>query len=241
MKTMLEKPPSGTQVRWTDCPDRASWANRAADKVAELLDESLAARGAASLVVAGGTTPQPIFDRLSRMHLDWSRVHVGLTDERWVRSNHVDSNEHLVRHALLRNQASPAQLHPLYSGKPRPSAGLADAERSISAMPRPFDVVLLGMGTDGHFASLFPGLPETKEGLDLRSPDLCVAIDKPQNGYARLSLTSTALLHSRLILVAITGRPKRAVALQALAGTTDRPIAALLSHRKDDLEFLWTE
>jgi 6-phosphogluconolactonase len=101
--------------------------------------------------------------------------------------------------------------------------------------------VLLGIGTDGHFASLFPGLPETKAGLDLRSPALCVAVDKQQNGYARLSLTITALLHTRLILVAISGRPKRAIALQALAGTSDTPIAALLSHRKDDLEFLWTE
>ncbi len=241
MKTMLEKPPSATQVRWTDCPDRISWANRAADKIADLLDASIASRSVASLVVAGGTTPQPIFDRLSMMHLDWPKVHVGLTDERWVRSTHVDSNEHLVRRALLRNQASSAQFHSLYSSKSRPSAGLAEAERSINSMPRPFDVVLLGMGTDGHFASLFPGLPETKAGLDLRSSALCVAVDKPQNGYARLSLTLSALLDARLILVAISGRPKRTVALQAMAGTSDTPIAALLSARKDDLEFLWTE
>ncbi|HET6621192.1 MAG TPA: 6-phosphogluconolactonase [Dongiaceae bacterium] len=241
MKTMLEKPPSGTQVRWTDCPDRASWANKAAGKIAELLEDSIAARGAASLLVAGGSTPQPIFQRLSQMHLDWAKVHVGLTDERWVRATHSDSNEHLVRHALLRNQASSARFHPLYSSAPRPSAGLAEAERSINAMPRPFDAVLLGMGTDGHFASLFPGLPETRVGLDLHNPALCVAIDRPQSGYARLSLTVTALLYAQLILVAISGRPKRTVALQALAGGADTPIAALLSHRKDDLEFLWTE
>jgi 6-phosphogluconolactonase len=241
MKMMLEKPPSGTQVRWTDCPDRASWANKAAGKIVELLEDSIVARGTASLLVAGGSTPQPIFQRLSQMHLDWAKVHVGLTDERWVRATHTDSNEHLVRHALLRNQAGSAQFHPLYSSAPKPSAGLAVAERSINAMPRPFDVVLLGMGTDGHFASLFPGLPETRIGLDLHSPALCVAIDKPQSGYARLSLTITALLYARLILVAISGRPKRTIALQALAGGTDTPIAALLSHRKDDLEFLWTE
>ena len=108
-------------------------------------------------------------------------------------------------------------------------------------MPRPFDVVLLGMGTDGHFASLFPGLPEAKAGLDLRSTALCVAVDKPQNGYPRLSLTLPALLNARLILVAMSGRPKRTVALQAMAGTSDTPIATLLSHRKDNLEFLWTE
>lgn len=241
MKTMLEKPPSGTQVRWTDCPDRASWANKAAGKIAELLEDSIASRGTASLLVAGGSTPQPIFQRLSQMHLDWAKVHVGLTDERWVRATHTDSNEYLVRHALLRNQAGSAQFHPLYSSAPKPSAGLAEAERSINAMPRPFDAVLLGMGTDGHFASLFPGLPETRIGLDLHSPALCVAIDRPQSGYARLSLTITALLYARLILVAISGRPKRTIALQALAGGADTPITALLSHRKDDLEFLWTE
>ena len=226
MKTMLEKPPIGTKVRWTDCPDRTSWANKAADKIVELLDDSIASRGAASLVVAGGSTPKPIFHRLSSMPLDWAKVHVGLTDERWVRATHSDSNEHLVRHALLRGSASSAQFHPLYSPTPRPSAGVAAAERSINAMPRPFDVVLLGMGTDGHFASLFPGLPETKAGLDLHSPSLCVAVDKQQNGYARLSLTITALLHARLILVAISGRPKRTIALQALAGTADTPISS---------------
>ena len=183
MKTMLEQPPHGTQVRWTDCPDRQSWANKAAEKIVELLDGSIASRGVASLVVAGGTTPQPIFNRLSQMHLDWPKVHVGLTDERWVKASHRDSNEYLVRHSLLRNQAKSAHFHPLYIDKPRPSAAIAEAERTISAMPRPFDVVLLGMGTDGHFASLFPGLPETKAGLDLHNPALCVAVDKQQNGY----------------------------------------------------------
>ena len=241
MRMMLEKPPHGTKVRWTDCPDRQSWANKAADKIAELLDGSIATRGVASLLVAGGTTPQPIFKRLSEMHLEWQKVHVGLTDERWVRPNHPESNEHLVRASLLRKQAKSARFHPLYRDTPRPSAAIADAERAISAIPSPYDAVLLGMGTDGHFASLFPGLPETKAGLDLHNPALCVAVDKQQNGYARLSLTISALLHARLILVAISGRPKRTVALQALAGANDTPIATLLSHRKDDLEFLWTE
>ena len=241
MKMMLEKPPSGSKVRWTDCPDRASWAKKAAEKIADLLSDSIASRGGASLVVAGGSTPKPIFERLSTRHLDWAKVHIGLTDERWVRASHSDSNEHLVRHFLMRNQAAAAQFHPLYSPTSRPSAGLAEAERSINSMPRPFDAVLLGMGTDGHFASLFPGLPETKAGLDLHSPSLCVAVDKPQSGYARLSLTITALLYARLILVAISGRPKRTVALQALAGGAETPIATLLAHRKDDLEFLWTE
>jgi 6-phosphogluconolactonase len=238
---MLEQPPSASHVRWLDCPDKASWARKAADKIAERLNDSIESRSAASLLVPGGSTPQPIFERLASTHLDWAKVHVGLTDERWVRVSHSDSNENLVRRALLRGQASSGQFHALYSQASKPSAGLALAERSVNSMPRPFDVVLLGMGTDGHFASLFPGLPETKAGLDLHNPALCLAIDKPQAGYARLSLTLSALLHARLILVAISGRPKRAIALQAMAGGAQTPIAALFAARKDDLEVLWTE
>jgi 6-phosphogluconolactonase len=241
MKTMLEQPSGASHVRWLDCPDKASWARKAAEKIADLLNESIASRSAASLLVPGGTTPQPIFERLAATPLDWAKVHVGLTDERWVRATHADSNENLVRRSLLRGQASSAQFHALYSNAPKPSAGLALAERSINSMPRPVDVVLLGMGTDGHFASLFPGLPETKAGLNLHNPALCLAIDKPQAGYARLSLTLSALLYARLILVAISGRPKRTVALQAMGGGAETPIAALLAARKDDLEILWTE
>lgn len=241
MKTMLEQPPGASHVRWLDCPDKASWARKAAVRIADLLNDSIESRGAASLLVPGGSTPQPVFERLASTHLDWSKVHVGLTDERWVRASHSDSNENLVRRALLRGQASSAQFHPLYSQAPKPSAGLALAERSINSMPRPFDVVLLGMGTDGHFASLFPGLPEARTGLDLHNPALCLAIDKPQAGYARLSLTLSALLHARLILVAISGRPKRTIALQAMAGGAQTPIAALFAARKDDLEVFWTE
>lgn len=237
---MLERPPA-SNVRWLDCPDKYSWADKAADRIAALLADGIAQRGSASLVVPGGSTPAPIFERLSATHLDWAKVHVGLTDERWVKATHTDSNEHLVRHALLRGQAKGAVIHPLYNAAKRPSAGLAEAERSVGAMPRPFDAVLLGMGTDGHFASLFPGVAETAAGLDLQSAALCIAIDKPQSGYARMSLSLAALMHARLILVAITGRPKRTIALQAMEGKGDYPIAALFAARKDDIEILWTE
>ena len=237
---MLERP-QATHVRWLDCPDKVSWADKAADRIAAQLTDGITQRGTASLIVPGGSTPAPIFERLSAMHLDWAKVHVGLTDERWVKATHTDSNEHLVRRALLRGQAKGAVFHPLYNAAKRPSAGLAEAERQVGAMPRPFDAVLLGMGTDGHFASLFPGVPETTSGIELQNAALCIAIDKPQSGYARMSLTLAALLYSRLILVAISGRPKRAIALQAMAGQGDYPIAALLAARKDDIEILWTE
>jgi 6-phosphogluconolactonase len=241
MKTMLEPSAEMSRVRWLDYPDRAGWADAAAAKIAAQLSESVAQRNVASLIVSGGTTPQPIFERLNAMPLTWERIQVGLTDERWVSPTHVDSNENLVRRSLLRGAAKAVQFHSLYNGARKPSAGLKEAEASMTLMARPFDVVLLGMGTDGHFASLFPGIPQLNAGLDMGNPALCLAIDTPQSGYPRMSLTLAALLHAKLVMIAISGRLKRTVLSQALAGKATTPIAALLAARKDDLEILWTD
>jgi 6-phosphogluconolactonase len=133
------------------------------------------------------------------------------------------------------------QFHSLYNGAKRPSAGVKAAEVSMATMARPFDVVLLGMGTDGHFASLFPGIPQLAAGLDPNNPATCLPIDTQQSGYPRMSLTLSALLNAKLILVAIAGRPKRMVAAKAMTGKGGTPIAALFAARKDDLEILWTD
>ncbi len=238
---MLETSTQMSRVRWLDYPDRATWADAAAERIAEQLGDGIAQRNVASLVVPGGTTPQPIFERLNAMSLNWERIQVGLTDERWVATTHVDSNEHLVRQTLLRGPAKAVQFHSLYNGARKPSSGLKQAEASMATMARPFDVVLLGMGTDGHFASLFPGIPQLAAGLDVGNSALCLAIDAPQSGYPRLSLTLAALLHAKLLMIAISGRLKRTVLSQALAGKATTPIAALLAARKDDLDILWTD
>lgn len=230
-----------SRVRWLDFADKTSWADATADKIADQLTDGIAQRNVASLIVPGGTTPQPIFERLNAMPLNWSRIQVGLTDERWIDPGHGDSNENLVRRTLLRGEARAVQFHSLFNGARRPSAGLKAAEASMATMARPFDVVLLGMGTDGHFASLFPGIPQLAAGLDPGNPASCLAIDTPQSGYPRMSLTMSALLNAKLILIAIAGRPKRTIAAQALAGKATTPIAALLAARKDDLEILWTD
>lgn len=238
---MLEAVEQMSRIRWLDYPDKTSWADATADKIADQLTEGIAQRNVASLIVPGGSTPQPIFERLNAMPLNWPRIQVGLTDERWIAPTHTDSNEHLVRRTLLRGPAAAVQFHSLFNGARRPSGGLKTAEASMAMMARPFDVVLLGMGTDGHFASLFPGIPQLQAGLDPKNPAMCLATDAPQSGYPRISLTLAALLNAKLILVAIAGRPKRTVAAQALAGKATTPIAALLAARKDDLEILWTD
>jgi len=238
---MLEPVQQMSRVRWLDYPDKTSWADAAADKIADQLTEGVAQRNVASLIVPGGSTPRPIFERLNAMPLNWSRIQVGLTDERWVPASHADSNENLVRRTLLRGEAKAVQFHSLYNGARRPSGGLKVTEASMLTMARPFDIVLLGMGTDGHFASLFPGIPQLNAGLDVNNSAMCLAIDTPQSGYPRISLTMSALLNAKLILIAISGRLKRTVASQALGGKATTPIASLLAARKDDLEILWTD
>lgn len=134
------------------------------DRLAVALRQGLRARQLGSLAVPGGTTPGPVFDRLSDIDLDWSHVTVTLTDERWVPATDPASNEHLVRQRLMKNKAGVARLIGLHSAAATPIAGIADISARLEALPLPFDAVLLGMGGDGHFASLFPGMPALARG-----------------------------------------------------------------------------
>ncbi len=227
-------------IEWR-APDRTSLAVAVAARLAELLQAALASRPRAALVVPGGTTPGPVFDRLSQADLDWSRVDITLSDERWLPPDHVASNEHLLRERLLRNRAAAAHLVGLYSARPRPSAAVAEVERALAVMTRPFDAVLLGMGDDGHFASLFPGLAETATGLDPQGKAMAIALDAPVNGQPRISLSLAALLNARHILVLFHGADKHAVfeAAQAAGPASELPIRALLRQTTTPVEIHW--
>jgi 6-phosphogluconolactonase len=212
-----------------------------AELAGEALSDAIAARGAASLVVSGGTTPAAYLPTLARQPLAWERITVTLADERWVRTADEASNERLVRTHLLQGPAARARFIGLVTPAATVQDGAAAASEALAAIERPYDCVLLGMGHDGHFASLFPGAPEVARGLDPFESARCIAVTPPS--YAtppvpRISLTLPELARARRIVLALQGAGKRAALDHAFAsaqrlnggGRDSLPIAALFAH-----------
>ena len=143
----------------TKFADGDSLSRALSRRLAANLQAAIAARGLASLVVSGGKSPIKLFELLRAESLDWSKVCVALADERWVDPTDPDSNEKLVRDVLLKQAAAAARFIGLKNGAPTPDLGAVSAWETFARVPRPFDAVVLGMGDDGHTASLFPHSP----------------------------------------------------------------------------------
>ena len=213
-----------------------------AAQIAANLDAALGARGLASLVVSGGRSPVRLFEILRTQPLDWSRVCVALADERWVRPEDAASNERLVRDVLLKDQAASARFHGLKNGAPTPDLGAVSAWETFARVPRPFDAVILGMGDDGHTASLFPGSPNLPGALNASAAAGCVGMRSPVPPHPRLSLNLTALLDSRRIVVLITGESKAQTLAAACAPgpVQDMPVRAVLRQQRTPLDVMWS-
>jgi 6-phosphogluconolactonase len=182
-----------------------------------------------------------MYEQLGRHKLDWSRVLVTLADERWVAIDNDDSNEHHVRATLLCHEAGTARFVGLKNAASHPVDGLAAAWAALAPIPRPFDAVVLGMGEDGHVASLFPGVPELADGLDAQAPPGCIAVQPLAAGHARISLNLAALLQSRRIFVQIIGTRKWRVYQEARAAGPDKdmPIRAILRQDTVPVAVYW--
>ncbi len=221
-------------------PDRQVLAEAAASVIGEALNRSLCEGAArASLVATGGSTPAAAYEALSAWPLDWSRVEVTLSDERWAAPSSPDSNERMVREHLLRGAAAAARFTPLWSDTPTPEDAARRAETAVRRL-LPADVALLGMGEDGHIASLFPGNPVLAEGLKPDGERLCLGVPSgaPAPPQPRISLTLAALLQSRLVVVLTSGEPKRRAMESALAGAA-LPVRALLDQDRTPVRILW--
>ncbi len=188
--------------------DGASLATALARTVASKLRAGIDARGAAVLAVSGGSTPARFFAALSKEHLDWTKVVVTLVDERLVPPSSERSNEKLVRDALLRNEARLARFIGLYSEAGSVDAAM-QADAGLSLMGPVFDVVILGMGADGHTASFFPDAPNLDDLTNPAQARRVMAVDAPSGGEPRLTLTLPLIVDARFVGAPYRGREKR--------------------------------
>jgi 6-phosphogluconolactonase len=213
-----------------------------ADQIAASLKTAIAARGLASLVVSGGKSPIKLFEMLRTQELDWSRVCIALADERWVDPADPASNEMLVRDVLLKGSAAAARFLGLKNGAPTPDMGAVSAWETFARVPRPFDTVVLGMGDDGHTASLFPGSPNLSSALNPAAVPGCVGMRAPVAPQPRLSLNLSALLDARHIAILITGEAKWRIYLAAGAEgpVQDMPVRAVLRQTRTPVEVMWS-
>ena len=211
----------------------------AARRIATRLETKLQAQGRASLVVSGGTTPGLCFAELSGMAMDWANVHVLMSDERWVPADHDDSNEKLVRTTLLQKYAADAQLLPIYKAGTDIEERCEELDSTIRLRPFPFACVLLGMGEDGHFASLFPDAQNLQEGLNSDGSRLCLPIHTAASPHARVSLTLAAISRSDEVVLLIFGEEKRRVYEQAKSSGNTFPVACLLKQKRAPVSVYW--
>ncbi len=179
-------------------------AGALAGDLADSLGRGIAERGQASIAVSGGRTPHLVFPLLAAAELSWDKVFVTLTDERWVDGSHPESNQGLARRCLLTGAAAAARFIPLKSPAATPEAGLGMCAAALDGLPWPLDAVFLGMGADGHIASLFPGDKGWQGG-----PGRCVAVPGAEGRHPRMSLSAGALLDSRRIFLVLSGAAKR--------------------------------
>lgn len=222
--------------------DRAEMAGALARHVAHALLAGIRKNGRASLLVSGGRSPIAFFEALSTQVLPWDHVGISLVDERWVAAYSPNSNEALVRKHLLRERAAQASLIPLMGGEADPASGLAAATRRVSALSQPFDVVVLGMGTDGHTASWFPCADDTPAAMDPAGTEVLAAVHPTSAPHARITFTVPALFNARQLIVAIEGAAKREVIEQAAAaGDAAPPIAAVLRQNRAPVHVFFAE
>jgi 6-phosphogluconolactonase len=177
-------------------------------RIGQLLTQSITENGCASIAVSGGRTPIGLFEELSKLNLDWSKVELALVDERWVDAKNEDSNELLVRRHLIKNKATQIKFFPIKNTANSAKEGQLLYEQALQKVKLPFDVIVLGMGDDGHTASLFPCCKELSQAMDPDNQQKCI-VTKPKNApYERISLTFSTISKAKNLFLHLRGSSK---------------------------------
>ena len=233
------------QVRVQHVPG-TEFNTRLAQDIAQRLRTAIAARGVAVLSVSGGKSPIALFEALRVQALDWAQVRVTLVDERCVSPTHTDSNAWLVRTHLLQDAAKEAQFMDMTADSPTPSctpAMQAQAASQVLSAAGDCDVLVLGMGADGHTASLFPDAPNLSEALDMHNTHACVSIEltqPPANApYARITQTLPQILRARHIVLPLAGSDKHQTLALAWQAPSQRYPISFVLHQTHTPVALW--
>ncbi|TWI36643.1 6-phosphogluconolactonase [Mesorhizobium tianshanense] len=230
---------NGAAYNWHAFAERQDLAAALAGHVAGRLTNAIAERGTGLLAVSGGTTPAKFFASLSSIPIAWNKVTVTLVDERCVPAASARSNAGLVAANLLQNAAAAARFVPLY----QEAASIEDTSetdsRMLRSLPWPLDVVVLGMGTDGHTASFFPDADNLEKLLDASSEMVVLPVNATSAGEPRLTLSLARIVEAGFVALHIEGEDKRKAFESAMGAGTRKPIRAVLDAAERPVEVFW--
>lgn len=214
-----------------------------ANKVAELLKQAVNKKGKASIALSGGSTPKGFFKALSKKELPWDKITVTLADERWVNIDSDASNTRLIHENLLQDKAKEAQFFHLKQGEELSPETLAELNSAAKSSILPLDILILGMGEDGHTASIFPCSEQLQQALKVPNDDALMKTEPKTAPHQRITFTFANLMKSENTFLHISGRAKKQVLDKALSDTdtSSMPIRAFLQHPDINTQVYWAE
>ena len=220
--------------------DKIALANALATRVSETLKAAITKKGSAILAVSGGSTPKLFFAALSIQNIAWKNVTVTLVDERWVDENDERSNARLVKQNLLINNAVAAKFMGLFVPEMKIDLALDQLQNTMHKLPLPIDVAILGMGSDGHTASFFPGGNNLDFAVDPNCPQLFSSMQAKGAGEPRVTMTMPLLLQANNLILHIEGEEKQTVLEKAIASgeANAMPIRQILNNAAQ-LDIFW--
>ncbi|CAN7362210.1 6-phosphogluconolactonase [Mesorhizobium amorphae] len=230
---------SNAGFSWNGFADRPELAAALAGNVAGRLTKAIAERGTGLLAVSGGTTPAKFFAALSQIPIAWDKVTVTLVDERFVPASSPRSNAGLVAANLLQNEAAAARFVPLYHEATSIETAAASDDAALQSLPWPLDVVVLGMGGDGHTASFFPDADDLATLLDPSSQRIVLPVHATSAGEPRLTLSLARIVAAGFIALHIEGQEKRSAFENAMAPGPQKPIRAVIEAAPRAVEVFW--
>jgi 6-phosphogluconolactonase len=222
-------------------PDRRRLVAALTEAIGKSLEGTLARKSRACIALPGGLAQETLYDALSNLALDWSRIVIVPSDERWVSTDDPSSNENVLRSNLLKRRAASATLISLKTAHQRPGLAVNTCERRIAKL-LPFDLCLLHVGPDGHIASIIPGADGYGSAADPASSRSLAGVSAvgAAGSSERLTLTLAAILASRSIIILLNGTERRRLFERIRDGDGEGPLGPLLNSRKDMVRVYWS-